>query len=96
MADERAKSLEDFSASFKGFMDQMAAQAPAEEPAFLKLLRAHFGRRACGLTSSPSSSRPRSTPTSRRRSIPTSPSGTARANWSASPASNPMPRPWLA
>src|SRR5438105_6332267 len=43
MADERAKSLEDFGASFKGFMDQMAAQAPAEEPAFRKLVRGHFG-----------------------------------------------------
>lgn len=37
------KSLEEFGASFKGFMDQMAAQAPAEDPAFLKLIRAHFG-----------------------------------------------------
>lgn len=37
------KSLEDFGASFKGFMDQMAAQAPAEEPAFLQMIRGHFG-----------------------------------------------------
>jgi hypothetical protein len=37
------KPMEDFGASFKGFMDQMAAQAPAEEPAFLKLIRGHFG-----------------------------------------------------
>jgi hypothetical protein len=36
------KSIEDFGASFKGFMDQMAAQAPAEEPAFLQLIRGHF------------------------------------------------------
>jgi hypothetical protein len=41
MAD--GKSFEDFGASFKGFMDQMAAQAPAEEPAFLQLIRGHFG-----------------------------------------------------
>ena len=42
MADS-GKSMEEFGASFKGFMDQMAAQAPAEDPAFLKLIRGHFG-----------------------------------------------------
>jgi hypothetical protein len=42
MADS-GKSLEDFGASFKGFMDQMAAQAPAEDPVFLQLIRGHFG-----------------------------------------------------
>jgi ATPase family associated with various cellular activities (AAA) len=47
MAGERSGSgggsLADFGASFKGFMDQMAAQAPAEEPVFLALVRQHFG-----------------------------------------------------
>ena len=38
MADEEAKSLGDFGASFKGFLDQMAAQEPAEAPVFLTLL----------------------------------------------------------
>lgn len=40
---EERKALEDFGASFKGFMDQMAAQAPAEDPVFLQLIRKHFG-----------------------------------------------------
>ncbi|HJY77640.1 MAG TPA: AAA family ATPase [Burkholderiales bacterium] len=47
MADEHSASgggsLADFGASFKGFMDQMAAQAPAAEPVFLTLVRKHFG-----------------------------------------------------
>jgi hypothetical protein len=42
MADDQSKSIENFGASFKGFLDQMAAQAPAEEPVFLRLLREHF------------------------------------------------------
>jgi hypothetical protein len=42
MSEEQSKSLEAFGASFKGFMDQMAAQAPAEDPVFLRLLREHF------------------------------------------------------
>src|SRR6266436_6138252 len=42
MADEQSKSLEEFGASFKGFLDHMASQAPAEDPVFLKLLRQHF------------------------------------------------------
>jgi len=40
MADD--KSIENFGASFKGFLDHMAAQAPAEEPVFLRILREHF------------------------------------------------------
>jgi hypothetical protein len=42
MTNEEAKSLGEFGASFKGFLDQMAAQAPAEDPVFLTLLRKHF------------------------------------------------------
>jgi hypothetical protein len=36
-------SPKDFGASFQGFMEQMARQAPAEEPFFQKRLREHFG-----------------------------------------------------
>jgi ATPase family associated with various cellular activities (AAA) len=36
-------SAREFGASFKGFLDQMAAQAPADEPALLKRLREHLG-----------------------------------------------------
>ena len=42
MANEEAKSLGEFGASFKGFLDQMAVQAPAEDPIFLTRLRKHF------------------------------------------------------
>src|SRR5258708_1319076 len=42
MADSEGQPLGDFGASFKGFMDQMAAQAPAEDPVFLTRLRQHF------------------------------------------------------
>jgi hypothetical protein len=35
---------EEFGSSFKGFLDQMAAQAPAQEPVFLRRLRDHFGQ----------------------------------------------------
>jgi hypothetical protein len=42
MAEDEGKSLGDFGASFKGFLDQMAAQAPAQEPIFLVRLRQHF------------------------------------------------------
>jgi ATP-dependent 26S proteasome regulatory subunit len=42
MADDDQKSLGEFGASFKGFLDQMAAQAPAEDPVFLRRLREHF------------------------------------------------------
>ena len=36
-------SAKEFGASFKGFLDQVAAQAPGEEPVFVKRLREHFG-----------------------------------------------------
>ena len=42
MPDKEARSLGECGASFKGFLDQMAAQAPAEHPPFLRLLRNHF------------------------------------------------------
>ncbi len=42
MADEDSKSLKEFGASFKGFLDQMATQAPSEDPVFLSRLRKHF------------------------------------------------------
>lgn len=38
-----AISAQDFGASFKGFLDQMSAAAPAEEPVFRRRLREHFG-----------------------------------------------------
>jgi hypothetical protein len=38
-----AISPTDFGASFKGFLDQMSAAAPAEEPIFRRRLREHFG-----------------------------------------------------
>jgi cell division protease FtsH len=37
-----AISPNDFGASFKGFLDQMSAAAPTEEPVFRKRLRQHF------------------------------------------------------
>jgi ATP-dependent 26S proteasome regulatory subunit len=36
-------SIADFGASFKGFLDQVAQQAPVKEPPFLARFRAHFG-----------------------------------------------------
>jgi hypothetical protein len=42
MTDKEQPSLGEFGASFKGFLDQMAAQAPADEPVFLTRLKAHF------------------------------------------------------
>ncbi len=45
-----ADSFADFGASFKGFMDQMAKQAPVEEPFFLRELKAHFGAEPSRLT----------------------------------------------
>jgi hypothetical protein len=39
-----AFSAEDFGASFKGFLDQMSAAAPSEEPIFRRRLREHFER----------------------------------------------------
>jgi hypothetical protein len=38
-----AISPTDFGASFKGFLDQMSAAAPTEEPIFRRRLREHFG-----------------------------------------------------
>ena len=37
-----AISPNDFGASFKGFLDQMSAAAPVEEPIFRRRLRTHF------------------------------------------------------
>src|SRR5687767_1354179 len=45
-----ADSIADFGASFKGFMEQMAKQAPREEPFFLKRLKEHFGAEPSKLT----------------------------------------------
>lgn len=42
MQDDAPISAKDFGASFKGFLEQVASQAPAEEPVFLRRLRAHF------------------------------------------------------
>src|SRR5690349_18019476 len=36
-------NMSDFLTSFKGFMDRAVAQAPVEEPVFLRMLRTHFG-----------------------------------------------------
>lgn len=44
MPEEPKLSLEDFGASFKGFMDQVAAQAPKEEPALFRRMREHLGQ----------------------------------------------------
>ena len=43
MADDKKLDVKDFGASFKGFMEQMAQQAPAEEPELLQRARQHFG-----------------------------------------------------
>lgn len=40
--DEPPISIESFGASFKGFLEQMASQAPVEEPIFLGHIRRHF------------------------------------------------------
>ena len=37
-----AISVKDFGASFKGFLDQVSAAAPAEDPVFRRRLREHF------------------------------------------------------
>lgn len=42
MADDQNFSFESFGASFKGFLDQMATQSPAEEPVFRRYLTGHF------------------------------------------------------
>jgi ATPase family protein associated with various cellular activities (AAA) len=45
MSDESQPiSIKDFSASFKGFLDQVTREAPTEEPFFAKKLREHFGQ----------------------------------------------------
>lgn len=41
-ADEKALSMGEFGAAFKGFMETAVAQAPAPEPVFRKLLREHL------------------------------------------------------
>src|SRR5260370_9577238 len=43
MSDEQSFSITDFGASFKGFLDQVNANAPVMEPFFAKRLREHFG-----------------------------------------------------
>lgn len=42
MTDDNTISMENFGASFKTFLDQMATQAPSEEPMFLRHIRDHF------------------------------------------------------
>jgi hypothetical protein len=49
MADDPI-SPKDFGASFKGFMESMARQAPTEEPFFRQRLREHFGTDPSKLT----------------------------------------------
>jgi hypothetical protein len=49
MADDQI-SPKDFGASFKGFMESMARQEPAEEPFFRQRLRDHFGADPSKLT----------------------------------------------
>jgi hypothetical protein len=45
MSDESPLSIKDFGASFKGFLEQVNAQAtPAGDPFFLQKFRAHFGQ----------------------------------------------------
>ncbi len=44
MATQEPINTQDFMASFKGFMDKAVAQAPDEEPVFLRSLHAHFGK----------------------------------------------------
>jgi AAA+ superfamily predicted ATPase len=43
MATPESTNAQDFISSFKGFMDKAVAQAPKEEPVFLRSLRDHFG-----------------------------------------------------
>ena len=42
MADDDSISIENFGASFKGFLEQIASRPPAEEPVFLRHIRNHF------------------------------------------------------
>jgi hypothetical protein len=43
VADPSGFSPSEFGSSFKGFLEQMASQTPAEEPFFVRRLREHFG-----------------------------------------------------
>ena len=43
MVDDQQALARDFITSFRGALEQVAVQAPAEEPVFLARLRAHFG-----------------------------------------------------
>src|SRR5438094_208648 len=43
MPDEPKFSFQEFGASFKTFLDQVSAQAPAAEAPFVQRLRGHFG-----------------------------------------------------
>jgi hypothetical protein len=43
VANDQQELARDFVTSFKGALEQVAAQAPAQEPVFLARLRAHFG-----------------------------------------------------
>jgi hypothetical protein len=43
MAEEQQALARDFISSFKGALEQVAVQAPSEEPVFLSHLRSHFG-----------------------------------------------------
>jgi hypothetical protein len=43
MATQEPTNTQDFITSFKGFMDKAVAQAPTDEPVFLRSLRDHFG-----------------------------------------------------
>ena len=42
MTDDKTISIENFGTSFKSFLDQLATQAPSEEPPFLRRIRNHF------------------------------------------------------
>jgi hypothetical protein len=44
MSDDKKLDVRDFGASFKGFMEQMARQAPSEEPELRRRAKEHFGR----------------------------------------------------
>jgi len=49
MPDDPKFSFREFGASFKTFLDQVSAQAPAGEAPFVQRLRAHFGVEAAKL-----------------------------------------------
>jgi len=82
MADDKKLDVRDFGASFKGFMEQMAQQAPAKEPELLQRARQHFGADRRRFPSSPNSLLATSTRTSTWPSRPTWPSaGGAPSCW---------------